>query len=61
MKRATATNRIASLGLTCILLWSAGTTVAVAQNALPPEAPATLNAVDYNFVGQAKLGADITC
>ena len=57
MKRASATNRIASLGLTCILLWSAGTAVATAQTAAPPEAPATLNAFDFNFVGQANLGA----
>jgi putative membrane protein len=57
MKRASARNRIASLGLTCILLWSAGTVVATAQIAVPPEAPATLNAVDFNFVGQANLGA----
>jgi len=57
MNTTSATSRIAGLGLSCVLLWSAGTTVAVAQNALPPEAPATLNAVDYNFVGQANLGA----
>jgi putative membrane protein len=57
MKRASATNRIATLGLSCILLWSAGTAVATAQTAAPPEAPATLNAVDFNFVGQANLGA----
>jgi putative membrane protein len=50
------TRRIASLGLTCALLWSAGATTALAQ-AVPPEAPATLNAVDFNFVGQANLGA----
>jgi putative membrane protein len=52
-----ARSRIASLGLTCVLLWSAGTAVATAQTAAPPEAPATLNAVDFNFVGQANLGA----
>ena len=57
MNTPSATSRIAGLGLSCVLLWSAGTTVAMAQNALPPEAPATLNAVDYNFVGQANLGA----
>jgi putative membrane protein len=57
MNTTSATSRIAGLGLSCVLLWSAGTTVVVAQNALPPEAPATLNAVDYNFVGQANLGA----
>jgi putative membrane protein len=57
VKRASATNRIASLGLSCALLWSAGTAVATAQTAAPPEAPATLNAVDFNFVGQANLGA----
>jgi putative membrane protein len=57
MKRASATSRITSLGLTCALLWSAGTAVANAQTTAPPEAPATLNAVDFNFVGQANLGA----
>jgi putative membrane protein len=57
MKRTSATNRIASLGLTCALLWSADTAVAIAQTAAPPEAPASLNAVDFNFVGQANLGA----
>jgi putative membrane protein len=58
MKRASATSRIASLGLTCALFWSAaGTAVAVAQTAIPLEAPASLNAVDFNFVGQANLGA----
>jgi hypothetical protein len=42
MKRASATSRIAGLGLTCALLWSvAGTGVAIAQTAAPPEAPAT--------------------
>ena len=56
MNRATATSRIASLGLTFALLWSTGTAVAIAQTA-PPEASATLNAVDFNFVGQANLGA----
>jgi putative membrane protein len=49
--------RIAGLGLTCVLLWSAGTAVVVAQAATPPEVPAALNAVDFNFVGQANLGA----
>jgi putative membrane protein len=57
MKRASASSRIASLGLTCVLLWSAGTAAATAQTAAPPEVPATLNAVDFNFVGQANLGA----
>jgi putative membrane protein len=57
MKRTSVTNRIASIGLACGLLWSASTTVALAQTAAPPEAPATLNAIDFNFVGQANLGA----
>ena len=63
MKTASAKSRIAglgltSLGLTCALLWSAaGTTVAIARTTAPPEAPANLNAVDFNFVGQANLGA----
>jgi putative membrane protein len=57
MKPASATSRIARLSLSCVLLWSAGTAVAMAETAAPPEAPATLNAVDFNFVGQANLGA----
>lgn len=57
MNCASATNRIVRLGLSCVLLWTAGTAVAVAETATPPEVPATLNAVDFNFVGQANLGA----
>jgi putative membrane protein len=57
MKLASAPSRIAGLGLTCVLLWSAGTAAADAQTAAPPEVPATLNAIDFNFVGQANLGA----
>jgi putative membrane protein len=57
MKRASASSRIASLGFTCVLLWTAGIAVASAQTTVPPEAPATLNAIDFNFVGQANLGA----
>jgi putative membrane protein len=57
MKRTSAAARVAGLGLTCVLLWSAGTAAAMAQTAAPPEAPATLNAIDFNFVGQANLGA----
>jgi putative membrane protein len=57
MSSTSATSRIASFGLSCVLLWLVGTTVAVAQPAVVPEAPATLNAVDFNFVGQANLGA----
>jgi putative membrane protein len=57
MKQASTKSRIAGLALTCALLWSAGTAAAIAQTAEPPEAPATLNAIDFNFVGQANLGA----
>jgi putative membrane protein len=57
MKLSPAASRIAGLGLTCALLWSVGTAAAMAQTAAPPEAPATLNAIDFNFVGQANLGA----
>jgi putative membrane protein len=57
MNTPSATSRIAGLSLSCVLLWSAGTTVVMAQNAVPPEESATLNAVDFNFVGQANLGA----
>jgi putative membrane protein len=55
--RRIASRRIVSLGLTCVLLWSAGTAVANAQTAAPPETPASLNAIDFNFVDQANLGA----
>jgi putative membrane protein len=57
MKLAPAPRLIAGLGLTCALLWSAGTAAANAQTAAPPEAPASLSAADFNFVGQANLGA----
>jgi putative membrane protein len=57
MKLASAPSRIAGLGLTCVLLWSAGTAGALAQTTAPPEVPSTLNAIDFNFVGQANLGA----
>jgi putative membrane protein len=58
MNRASAAIRVTGLGLTCALFWSAASTaVALAQTAAPPEAPATLNALDFNFVGQANLGA----
>jgi putative membrane protein len=58
MKPASATARLAGLGLTCALLWSAaGSAMAAAPTVVPPETPASLNAVDFNFVGQANLGA----
>jgi putative membrane protein len=57
MKRTSVSGRIASFGVTCALLWSAGTAAASAQTVVPPEEPATLNAIDFNFVGQANLGA----
>lgn len=58
MKRTSVSGRIASLGVTCALQWSAGTAAASAQTVVvPPEVPATLNAIDFNFVGQANLGA----
>jgi hypothetical protein len=34
-----------------------GIGVANAQKAAPPETPAALNTIDFNFVGQANLGA----
>ncbi|HEY2756710.1 MAG TPA: DUF4142 domain-containing protein [Pseudolabrys sp.] len=58
MNQPSAARRIASLGLACVLLWPAlGTAAAIAQTPAPPESPATLNAIDFNFVGQANLGA----
>jgi putative membrane protein len=57
MRPLSATSRIASLGLSCLLLWLGGAAVAMAETTAPIEAPATLNAIDFNFVGQANLGA----
>ncbi|MEA2845208.1 MAG: hypothetical protein QOG78_489, partial [Rhodospirillaceae bacterium] len=58
MIRASTIRRIARFGGACLLLSLAvGTAIAKAQTAAPTEAPATLNAVDFNFVGQANLGA----
>jgi putative membrane protein len=58
MNRASAARRIARFGLVQALLSvAAGVGIANAQTAAPTEAPATLNAVDFNFVGQANLGA----
>jgi len=50
--------RIARFGFVCVLVpLAVGIAIAKAQTAAPAEAPAMLNAVDYNFVGQANLGA----
>ena len=58
MIRASIIRRIARFGGACLLLsLAAGIAIAKARTAAPPEAPAMLNAVDYNFVGQANLGA----
>jgi putative membrane protein len=58
MNRASATRRIARFGFGPVLLsLAAGIGIANAQTGAPMEAPATLNAVDLNFVGQANLGA----
>jgi putative membrane protein len=40
-----------------LLSLAAGISIANAQTGTPMEAPATLNGVDFNFVGQANLGA----
>jgi putative membrane protein len=56
MNWESATSRIARRGFVCALLAS-GIALANAQTAAPAEVPATLNAVDFNFVGQANLGA----
>ena len=58
MNRTSATRRIARFGFAPVLVsLVAGIGIANAQTAAPMQAPATLNAVDYNFVGQANLGA----
>ena len=57
MNRA-STRRIARFGFAPVLLTlAAGIVIADAQTATPKEAPSTLNAIDFNFVGQANLGA----
>jgi putative membrane protein len=58
MNRASATRRTAPFGFGPVLLsLAAGIGIANAQTDAPMEAPATLNAVDFDLVGQANLGA----
>jgi putative membrane protein len=58
MNGASATRRIAGFGLVHLLVsMVAGVGIANGQTAAPTEAPGMLNAVDFNFVGQANLGA----
>jgi hypothetical protein len=57
MNQASAAKRIACFGFVALLSLAAGIGIANAQTAVPMEAPATLDAVDFNFVGQANLGA----
>lgn len=59
MKRSPAKSRGAAVGFTCAILWlgALGIVTADGQTAVPTERPATLSAVDFNFVGQANLGA----
>ena len=54
--QASAIRRIARFGFLPLLL-SLGNGIANAETDAPMEAPATLGAVDFNFVGQANLGA----
>ena len=58
MNRPSAIKRIERFGFAAALLSLAGGIgIANAQIAGPMGAPTTLNAVDFNFVGQANLGA----
>jgi putative membrane protein len=57
MNWESATSRIARHGFACALCLASGIALANAQTAAPAEVPATLIAVDFNFVGQANLGA----
>jgi putative membrane protein len=58
MRRVSPAKRVARFGLAqVLLLLITGIGIANAQTGVPVEAPATLNAVDFNFVGQANLGA----
>jgi putative membrane protein len=58
MNRSSAKSRIVCFGFTCAALWMiVGIPSVDAQTATPTERPAKLSAVDFNFVGQANLGA----
>jgi putative membrane protein len=58
MNGASAIRRTAAFGLVhALVLIAAGVGIANAQTPAPPEAAGMLNAVDFNFVGQANLGA----
>jgi putative membrane protein len=58
MNRAFTRRRLARLGfIRALLMAAAGGGIANAQTVAPTEAPGMLNAVDFNFVGQANLGA----
>jgi putative membrane protein len=58
MHRIAITRMAAAASANVFLLFAAGILPAQGQSVVaPPEAPAALNAVDFNFVGQANLGA----
>jgi putative membrane protein len=58
MTRAATKKVAARASANVLVLLVAGIMPAYGQSAVaPPEAPAALNAVDFNFVGQANLGA----
>jgi putative membrane protein len=58
MDRVSMIRRIARVGFAPVFLSLAvGTGAANARTAAPIERPAALNAVDFNFAGQANLGA----
>jgi putative membrane protein len=58
VNRASTAGRIRRLGFAPVLLASSiGIGLASGQTPAPTEAPAALNAIDFNFVGQANLGA----
>ena len=56
MNRTSATRRIACFASVFLSLATA-IGIANARTSAPIESPAALNAVDFNFVGQANLGA----
>jgi putative membrane protein len=58
MNGASAARRIVGFGLVhAFVLMATGVGIAHAQPPAPPEVPGMFNAVDFNFVGQANLGA----
>jgi putative membrane protein len=57
MNRASATRRLEPLGVIFTFLWAASAIGMANAQPAASEKPGSLNAVDFNFAGQANLGA----